>query len=310
MSNKEINGEEKGKLYQKTKEIMSAVLEKPRNLTNVRKNNWVFITEEQSRNYMVKFVPNDEGERLRVEAGIARMIQDKTDLPVPSVLELGEWNEYVYLFREVIQGEPLIESIKRKDSFEELLYQAGEALAKIHSIEFNEKGILNQDLEIESADVLNQLEFNGFLKILQSCQVLSKDEIEKLSNIDIDGCFARGINVLCHSDYSPNNIIVKGNKLAGIIDFEWAMAAPPMDDIASFDLFMELEGVKDHIHAYYKGYQSLRAIEDFYFKNLNLYKLYRLVTMVSYQAAAKDERFDKDRLALMKERLKEGISRI
>jgi len=267
----------------------------------------VFITKGQQKNYMVKFVPEPEGARLRVEVGIARMLKEKTDIPIPEVLQYGSWEEYLYLFREVIEGETIIETIKRRDDTEALFYQAGEALAKLHLIGFQEKGILNQNMEVESASIFNREEFMGFVEKLQKYEVLCERDIEVLSNINIAAYFPSGNNVLCHGDYSLNNLIAKENTLAGIIDFEWAMAAPPMDDIASFDVFMELEGMKEKIEAYYKGYQSIQKIEKLYFENINFYKLYRLATMVSYQIAAKDEQFDENRLELMKKMLKERI---
>ncbi len=307
MSNKEINREVKNKLYEKAKEIMHGVLEKESNLTSLRQNNWVFITERQNRNYMVKFVPEPEATRLRVEVGIARMLKEKTDIPIPEVLQFGPWDKYLYLFREIIEGETLIEAVKRRNHRETLFYQAGEALAKIHRIEFQEKGILNQNMEVESAGIFNRREFMGFVEKLQQYNVVCEKEVEVLSNLDIDAYYPSGNNVLCHGDYSLSNLIAKENTLAGLIDFEWAMAAPPWDDIASFDVFLELEGLEENTQAYYKGYQSIRKIDDFYFENINLYKLYRLATMVSYQIAAKDEQFDEDRLALMKKKLKESI---
>ena len=291
------------RLKTKAEEILEENLAEKRVVEGLQNNNWVFLTVDNKTPYLVKFVPEEERDRLKVEKKVYEFIDERLDIPVPEVLDYGEVEYGDFLVREVIEGQSLKDYLINGKKNNKLLYQAGQFLAKLHQIEFEEKGIFTPDLRVKEHEIFSTVEYNKFLKKLFDHGGITKKEYSLLQEVDVDYYFKRPPYVFCHSDYSPNNILVKGDKVVSIIDMEWACSAPYMDDLASFDLFLELEGFNEGVAEYYRGYNSIKEIDDFFLEHKNFYKFYRLITMLSYQVAAKDERFDNQFLENMKARL-------
>ena len=298
-------------MYKKLESNASVILKnytgEKREIRAVQNNNWVFITDDQKEPYMVKFVPEKEAERLEIEKRMYEFIKSNTNIPVPDLLKSGKINYGRYILREVVPGESLKSYLKRRKNVKNILYQAGQILAEMHCIEFENKGLFTPDFSVKKYEIFSKSEYNSFLNKLYKGKLISKREYSLLDRVDVDYYFDYQ-NVLCHSDYSPNNILVKEGSIVSIIDMEWACSAPFMDDLASFDLFLELESLSDAIDSYYEGYNSVRQVDKFFFENLDFYKFYRLLTMLSYQVAAEDERFDGKFQNSMKKKFRKILS--
>jgi len=292
MSNKKIPAKSYQNLKTRAEEILEEILAEKREIKGLQNNNWVFLTVDNKSPYLVKFVPAEEKDRLTIERKVYQFVNDRLDITVPEVLAHGESEYGDYLVREVIEGQSLKEYLTDSNKNDRVFYQAGQFLAKLHQIEFEEKGIFTPDLKVKEYDIFSKVEYNKFLKKLYKHQEISKKEYSLLKQVDVDYYFKRPPYVFCHSDYSPNNILVNDDEVVSIIDMEWACSAPCMDDLASFDLFLELEGFNYGIEEYYKGYNSIKEIDSFFLEHKDFYKFYRLITMLSYQVAAEDERFD------------------
>ncbi|ACL70105.1 aminoglycoside phosphotransferase [Halothermothrix orenii H 168] len=308
MSNAEIKDKNYKKLKRNAQNIILKYLGEKREIDGVYNNNWVFLTTDNKKPYMVKFVPQNEARRLEIENTMYKFITSKTDIPVPEVLTYGQNQHGSYLLREVIEGHSLKEYFKKTRNVENIFYEAGQILAKLHSIEFEDKGIIKPDLSVKKYDIFSKTEYLFFLEKLFVNGVISREKYSLLKKVDINYYFGGRKNVLCHCDYTPNNILVKNNQIVGIIDFEWASSAPFMDDLVSFDLFAELDGFNRQINSYYKGYKLIKEIDKFYFENINFYKFYRLITMLSYQVGVTDERYDYQFYNKMRKRFKDIIA--
>ncbi|MBF8436085.1 aminoglycoside phosphotransferase family protein [Halanaerobiaceae bacterium Z-7014] len=308
MSNKKISAKTYQNLKTRAEEILEENLAEKREVEGLQNNNWVFLTVDNKSPYLVKFVPAEEKERLTIERKVYQFVNDRLDITVPEVLAYGESEYGDYLVREVIEGQSLKDYLTDGKKNDRVLYQAGQLLAKLHQIEFEEKGIFTSDLKVKEYDIFSKVEYNKFLEKLYDHEEITEKEYSLLKQVDVDYYFKRPPYVFCHSDYSPNNILVNDDDVVSIIDMEWACSAPYMDDLASFDLFLELEGFNYGIEEYYKGYNSIKEIDDYYFEHKNFYKFYRLVTMLSYQVAAEDERFDNQFLENMKAKFRSQLT--
>lgn len=304
MSNTLITNERYLKLKSLAEKILECNLGKKREFIEIKNNNWTFITDDNKTPYMVKFVSEEEQTRLKTEIAINEFLKEKIALPMPDIVAHGKEEGEYYLLRNIIAGKSMSEEIEESNNVEDLFYEVGEILAKIHSIEFDTKGIINSEIKIEQYNIFSQEEFNGFLDILINKGIISKEENNYLWNIDVDYYYNKKPYVLCHCDFTPGNIIVNNKKVAAIIDFEFASACPFMDDLAGFELFTYLDGYSKYIESFYKGYSNVRDIPDYYFKNLDFYKFYRLLTTLSYLVNSVDETVNIE----LKNRLKEELS--
>lgn len=307
MSNKIMSDENYKKLKQQAEEILETNLGKRRSVEGVLNNNWVFLTNDGDKPYMVKFIPEDEKVRLEVEVALYQFIQQRTDLPVPKIVKYEEQTEGAYLLREVIVGQTAKEELKEVATPERLFAQAGECLARLHSFEFATKGVFDSQMAVQAYDIYSSGEYQLILKPLYEKGLLSEIEYQNLQQIDVDSYFDNPPYVLCHCDYSFNNLIARDGEIVGIIDLEWAAAAPFMDDVAAFDLFAHIDGWETYLSHFYEGYQRFRPIPAFFFTDLKFYKFYRMITMLSYQVNIPEERFEGDFNKTLRNMLREFL---
>jgi len=190
---------------------------------------------------------------------INQLLNAKIDIPLPKVVSLGVHGSHRYMLREMVVGKTLKESIEEGQSPGKLFYQAGQILAKIHTIGFETRGLLRPDMTVMDYGIFTNSEYGFILNGLLKNQALSQGDYSRLQTINIDRYYM-GQNVLCHCDYNGNNILVKDNNIVAVLDFEWAGSCPFMDDTASFDLMAQLNGYNRDIDKFYEGYDSIKEI--------------------------------------------------
>ncbi len=265
---------------------LNETLKEERLIKAIYQHNMVFITDDDKAPYLIKFVPIKDMKRLYIERDIAEYLKETTTLVMPKVILIGTFQEYGYLLREMVEGMTLEEALKTSNyDHPSLIEEAGYHLARLHLKTFDDKGIIDRGLNVIPELIYTQEEFNHFLKIIEQKNLLSIEYIRYLKSLDIDRLFGKGENVLCHADYHLKNIIVSDDGMKSVIDFEWMSSAPPYDDLAMFVLMLELEGYPELIEIFYKGYSSVKTIDKHYYENVELFKVYRLVTMIAYQAS-------------------------
>lgn len=249
-------------------------------------NNWVFRTTDGEAPLLVKFFPADR-KQMETELALSNFISRQAGVPIPRILAHGIIEDQNFLLREVIPGVTLRQALNENANPKPLFIQAGETLAQFHCFNFADKGFFNPDLSLDtSADLFNQAEYESFLAVLQAKKLLSDKEYAALKKIRVGDYYDISENVLCHCDYSLDNILVQNCRIVGILDLEYSCAAPFMDDLAAFDLFASLNGYDRYLDCFYAGYRQFRPIPDFYFSGLSFYKYYRLISMLSYQLGA------------------------
>lgn len=179
------------------------------------------------------------------EATLMNLVKSK-GIKAPKCIDVKNNDEKTYALHEYIEGLTLEDYLLEnqtlsKDTFNEL----GEQLAKIHLIEFEDNGLLDEELKIfdSFADI------DSFaLKYMTS--VLSKVSENKLSStlkgrllklLDDKWGYVEGNSIkrrLTHSDFNPKNILVSHTgELEAILDWEFGMSANCIADIGNFFRF-------------------------------------------------------------------------
>lgn len=174
----------------------------------------------------------------------------KVGVPVPEILgitkSLLRTEKLTICIQKKIQGGPLergeinIDELD-KDYLRKIVNQAGEILAKIHSIStqgfdrINGEGV-GEFKTFKDMIMDREAQREEYLKLAQKIS-LDPKIIDKAMSIisdhqdlypDIKPC-------LNHGDFGPKHIMVKGNEITGILDWGEANGNSPIDDIARWD---------------------------------------------------------------------------
>jgi aminoglycoside phosphotransferase (APT) family kinase protein len=196
---------------------------------------------------------------------------------------------------------PDILSPEKQAKLANLLGQVGENLAKVHLVKTNGFGRLDKngnakftsvhelvtgDKYIYNNDILEAVKDTQGAShtILKAYEILKK---ESESYADTFSC-------LVHNDLSPQHILIDGEKVSGLIDFESACGGDPLIDLALWDSKF---GEKYPLKYILEGYTKLNpevASDDFQ-RRLNFWKIYRALGSLSY-CVREGKKFRVDRL--------------
>lgn len=125
---------------------------------------------------------------------------------------------------------------------ERMTYSAGVALAHIHRFTFPRAGFFDPDLQITVA-LAPQYAWHNLLE-----DMLDSDRLRGHLGQELAGRLARCIRentrfedqmsfggpCLSHSDYKPWNMLVREGQIAAVLDWEFAFAGAPLNDIGNF----------------------------------------------------------------------------
>jgi aminoglycoside phosphotransferase (APT) family kinase protein len=167
---------------------------------------------------------------------------------------------------------------------EELAYEMGIMLAKIHSIKLKKYGEIEtegeKDKPLVYLDNLKTMYTKNRVfcekvmdfKKLGICDEIFLDYLNKLPTPE-DPC-------LLHSDYRMGNILVNGSEVMGIIDFEVANGGVADEDfsILESEVFNVYAGTKE---SFLEGYKSIRKLPDLD-NTLHFYKFLTAFTRIGW----------------------------
>ena len=161
-----------------------------------------------------------------VEKTITELLGD--DVPAPEYLWVGE-GVSVISFLEGAHFSPT----------RELMREAGRIIGSLKSISFEQKGQILANGEVVPFEGWDSFEM-GLLRLLNASHVLDyldSNSIEALKRIiqrnrkllDSFDCFHN----LVHGDFRPDNILVSGDSITGILDWEFAHSGCSYMDIGN-----------------------------------------------------------------------------
>jgi len=191
------------------------------------------------------------------EAAIARRLEGLVS--VPRVLYISEDGGQRFALAEWIEGTRLELVLSDGTARTTLGRAVGAALARIHSVEFEKAGTLDDQLRIKEPMAAD----NGFLIDFLRASLIdgagARHMPKALAQAVIDYAEQHralewgGPVCLTHFDYNGSNILVRDGGVVAVVDWEFAMAAGPAPD---FGNLIRNHPQGDFVEAAAQGYRN------------------------------------------------------
>nr|WP_241392932.1 aminoglycoside phosphotransferase family protein [Clostridium saccharobutylicum] len=218
-----------------------------------------YIIKTKNAKYILKVFFNKEQD-YKKDIKLLNILKD--EIPVQRIyrvdtdLEIGNREYAIY---EYIEGKTIGQCLREGYFMDEkFVKEVARILAKIHSYKFNKVGFLDADLHIkEELEPLN-LWYERVIgervrkrlgnDIVNKIKQVVKQNEKNLLDLDKD-------SRLVHGDFQGTNILINKGIVCGILDWEFAMAGHPLEDIGQFFRYEE-----------YFNNNLVRAFEEEYTK--------------------------------------------
>jgi aminoglycoside phosphotransferase (APT) family kinase protein len=249
-----------------------------------RTTNYIVETNNPKSKYILKIFFTTEKDH-RKEIKLLRKLKENRSIPVPKIYkvdshEIIENREYaIYEYMEgTSMGQVIDEGYVLKEIF---IRDVARGLAQMHSYRFNKAGFLDENLELKEELPSIILWYEQFMGNFAKDR-LGENTVKKINRIvsenkKVLGELDQDIR-LVHGDFQGTNILIKNDKLSGILDWEFVMAGHPLADIGQFFRYEECFN-KDLIKVFeneYSKHSSYKLINEWY----KISKLRDLVNMI------------------------------
>ena len=238
-------------LYQNRKEKTEIGLEKAKEILlkkginceeiwsgSLSYTNDVYIFRENGKEYVLKFFTDqwvDKNSGI-MEFNVLKKLKQE-GIPVPEVISFQKANESCprnFMIMEKIKGVPLYKGFDNISM--DTVVQGIELLKKLRSIEGN-FGFYEHDENIHKTyeshfDFINDSVFYAIKKM--SDFNYNVDEIKELFENKRKYDSQENKFSFTHCDFTPKHIFVDGEKIVGLIDFEWTIFSEPINDAVLF----------------------------------------------------------------------------
>ncbi|PIS42946.1 MAG: hypothetical protein COT24_00930 [Candidatus Kerfeldbacteria bacterium CG08_land_8_20_14_0_20_40_16] len=214
--------------------------------TSLGNINWVYVVKvaNPSKKIILKVVyrkDREEQEILAKENKIIGILNDKKIEGIPKVIDFNHSKKdvpWVYMIESYLDGYPIIErqaSIKGRD-FKGIIKKLAKIITGFHKIRY--KKITEFEKlrpEFTSFPVYLEAYLEKYCLICNAYSKMPKQLIQDANEFLLrespkikDKQF-----VLNHCDASSHNILIKGNKFVGLVDFEAAQTMTPEFDLVT-----------------------------------------------------------------------------
>lgn len=217
-------------------------------------------------------------EKLAMEAAV------KVGVLAPTVATVDDSRTLVpfdYMVMTKVPGQVMPVALEQNPSlYPTFLYQLGEQLASLHSINTNGYGFFDNDQARNgnlvgihanneshySSALLADEKFHYENRYWMPHETVAKAIKILQSNVRITKCDKP---TLVQNDIADWNTVVKGDKVTGILDWDECFSGDPVFEFATLSLFYSDEQMKMLL----EGYQSVRALPADYQDKISLYTL-------------------------------------
>jgi aminoglycoside phosphotransferase (APT) family kinase protein len=215
-------------------------------------------------------------------------------IPVPKVLDIwyGDENTTGALLLSAIQGMPCTEDIDEKLSF-----QIGVYHAMLHEVKTPGFGYYATDgfKLFDQSNWRLHIKTN-FEKWREPCKEILDPELYERCIHHFDGAFFALPKpdgpCIVHMDFRPGNILVNGNKVTGIIDFESARGGSSEIDFTKVNRYIWEVNPRTKL-LYIEGYQTIRPMLalDTVLPFYDFYDAFSAVVWCKRRGIEKNQRF-------------------
>jgi len=221
----------------------------------------------------------------------------------------GKIDDAEYILMNKIDGVPLSEVFWKLTREKQINYieQIANILKELHQFTYDDIGSFNQDMDIVKIVDTTNGPFNTFSEYA-ACDIESRANFLQEQNEFLDFIhplrdYASSIRyfkdnspfVLTHGDFDLKNIMVKDDKITGVLDFEWS---------GSFPKSYELNNLRHDLHFEKNDFLQL-AFEKIYEEKINdlipdkikeIYDVMGLsMTLTAYKNWFKEDELEKQR---------------
>lgn len=227
----------------------------------------------------------------------------KDVIPVPMVLDIwyGDESNTGALLLSAIQGVPCTENMDEKLSFQMGVYHA-----MLHEVKTPGYGYHSTD----GFNILDQNNWrlhikNNFEKWKEPCKELLEPALYERCILHFDGVFSALPDpdgpCFVHMDFRPGNILVNGNKVTGIIDFESARGGSSEIDFTKINRYIWEVNPRTK-SPYFEGYQTIRnmlnleIVLPFY----NFYDAFSAVVWCKNRGVERNQSFLQENIEVLK----------
>lgn len=282
----------------KIKDIFANLSLKVQNIEKIKTySNYVAKIKTNKGNYFLKVYQNKNETQTGHKLSHLYPLLSNNKIPVPKVLKFDDSLKIIkkpYLIISEIKGEMLCDKIKKMSKKEiiSFYHKFGKAIARIHSITFNQFGETFNGKTVEGLSEINSKKpfkewknlhtkiINYRLKFLKNTYF--KDLIKPVKRFFKDNSYLIDYKItprLLHIDLNQKNIFLQGNKISGIIDFDGAFIGHSEEEL------MRIEGAnfsnnKTFQTSFFKGYTQILKLDKDYEKRRTFYYLSRLLVHV------------------------------
>ncbi|SDK55070.1 Phosphotransferase enzyme family protein [Paenibacillus sp. OK060] len=227
----------------------------------------------------------------------------KDVIPVPKVFDIwyGDESNTGALLLSAIQGVPCTENMDEKLSFQMGVYHA-----MLHEVKTPGYGYHSTD----GFNILDQNNWrlhikNNFEKWKEPCKELLEPALYERCILHFDGVFSALPDpdgpCLVHMDFRHGNILVNGNKVTGIIDFESARGGSSEIDFTKINRYIWEVNPRTK-SPYFEGYQTIRnmlnleIVLPFY----NFYDAFSAVVWCKNRGVERNQSFLQESIEVLK----------
>ena len=213
-----------------------------------REVNEVYDVQTEDGNLIVRISREEENRFIPEKWAIEK--SGEAGVPVPEVLlvdEAEDKGKKIWVSVETkLQGEPLDRMADLPEaSMKQITEQAGEILAKIHSVATSGFGRIhkdgNGDYDSWESYMLRSLrpqQVKGTLESAKRAGIPTTQIDQALRIIGDNSKLYEGVTPhLLHGDFGPKHILIGGELITGIIDFENCKSGDPMFDFSWWSYF-------------------------------------------------------------------------
>lgn len=229
-------------------------------------------------------------ESLELGTNCYRLFRD-TAVPVPDVLSDGveTYDGRAYVVVERLPGESAAGTVTPAR-----MRAAGRALARIHARgpTFDTSGRLRFEGDEPVVDPAFEPDYRAWLlaALRENLETLGDagfdavDAIAALFEAAGEGIPTSFEPVLCHDDFSPENVVFDGDEVSGVVDFDRAYAGHAARDVVKA---VNASWLQDPVadwparESFYQGYRAVRKLPEEFDRVEPLYRVESLVAPVA-----------------------------